>query len=93
VELEGTGVTVTTLCPGPTRTGFQVVAGTGDTPLFQGLGVMDVGPVAEAGHRATVRGQALVVPGVLNKLVALSTRLGSRLQAARIAGWRQKRRG
>ena len=92
VELDGTGVTVTTLCPGPTRTGFQVVAGTGDTPLFSGLGVMDAAPVAAAGYRAAMRGDALVIPGILNKLVAQSTRLGSRLMAAKIAGWRQRRR-
>ena len=43
-------------------------------------------------YRAAMRGEALVIPGILNKLVAQSTRLGSRLMAAKIAGWRQRRR-
>lgn len=67
-ELRGTGVTVTCLCPGPTRTEFAEVAGMAVSRLFQGPNVMDVLPVAKAGCRATLRGQRRVVPGFSNKL-------------------------
>ena len=33
-ELRGTGVSVTTLAPGPVRTGFQHRAGVGESRLF-----------------------------------------------------------
>ncbi len=77
MELKGTGVTVTCLAPGPTKTAFGDQAHMDHTPLFR-LTSMDVGPVARAGYRATMRGQSLVVPGLVNKLLAFSNRLWPR---------------
>ena len=68
-ELKGTGVTVTALCPGPTRTGFATAAGATATNLFQTPGVMDAAPVAEAGYRGCMKGKAVVIPGLLNKVL------------------------
>ena len=79
-ELKGTGVTVTALCPGPTRTGFATAAGATATNLFHTPGVMDAAPVAEAGYRGCMKGKAVVIPGLLNKVlvwvIALSPRWG-----------------
>ncbi|MBI5224903.1 SDR family oxidoreductase [Candidatus Micrarchaeota archaeon] len=36
-ELEGSGVTVTALCPGPTKTNFQKRAGASNTKVFSGF--------------------------------------------------------
>jgi short-subunit dehydrogenase len=73
-ELGGTGVTVTVLCPGPTRTGFQDRADMGDSRLLKGP-LTDAAPVAKAGVDGMLGGKRLVVPGVLNKLSAVSPRL------------------
>jgi hypothetical protein len=73
-ELRDSGITVTTLCPGPTITEFQRRAGAGSSKLFKGA-VMEAGPVAEAGYRAMMRGDRLVIPGPRNKGIPLAARL------------------
>jgi len=67
MELEGTGVTVTALCPGGTRTEFFERAG---IHMRQGLPMMDARPVAEAGFRGMMRGRRVVIPGLVNKITA-----------------------
>src|SRR3954470_16165250 len=77
-ELSGTGVTVTTLCPGVTVTEFQRVAGVEDVPLTKGPLSMSAESVAEAAYKGMSRGKLLVVPGLHNKIGAQATRLGPR---------------
>jgi len=93
VELEHSGVTCTALCPGPTRTEFQRVAGTEGTTLNTRAVVMDPEAVALAGYRAMKKGKAIVTPGALNRLVALGTRAVPRTWAAKIAKLSQEVRG
>jgi hypothetical protein len=85
MELKGTGVTVTTLCPGPTRTDFQEQAGMEATRLFRSPLAMDAPAVARAGYRAMQRGKRVVVSGAFNKVLAAGTRLVPRAVSARIA--------
>lgn len=85
VELEGTGVTVTTLCPGPTRTGFAGVAGAEESGLFAGGRGMDAAAVARTGYRAMLAGRPLTVIGTWNRVLALATRMAPRMFAARVA--------
>jgi hypothetical protein len=67
-ELEGTGVTVTALCPGSTRTEFFERA---KMQNFRRDGVMmDAGVVAQAGYRGLMRGKRVVIPGLMNKFTA-----------------------
>jgi hypothetical protein len=73
-ELDGTGVSVTALCPGPTDTGFQSRADMGASKLVQG-GLQDPAEVARAGYRGMQAGEAVVVPGVRNKLLTVAVRL------------------
>jgi short-subunit dehydrogenase len=73
-ELRGTGVTVTTLCPGPTETAFQEVAGLQKSRLFH-RAKMTAAAVAEAGYRGMLAGQAVVIPGATNRMVPVLVRL------------------
>ncbi len=91
-ELEGTGIKVTVLCPGPTRTGFAEVAGMGQSNLFSSPTVMEVEPVALAGWRGMKRGKAVVVPGLPNKLLLQAIRISPRWVLRRITRWFQEGR-
>ncbi len=72
-ELKGTGVTVTCLCPGPTKTQFAKTAHMESSRLFKGS-VMDAPTVALRGYSALCAGKKLVVPGIRNRVGAFATR-------------------
>lgn len=72
-ELRGTGVTVTALCPGPTKTLFQDRAAVGDVPLFRRTMAADV--VAQIGYKALLAGRPVVIAGVQNAIGAWLGRL------------------
>jgi uncharacterized protein len=79
-ELAGTGVTVTTLCPGTTRTEFFQRAG---IHLHRPWPLADPAAVARAGYKAMMRGKRVVVPGMTNRFFSIvSPCLPSRVTAA-----------
>jgi short-subunit dehydrogenase len=90
-ELRGSGVVVTALCPGATKTEFQEVAGMTDTPLLRRLSMSsrEVARLGLAGHRA---GKTVVITGVGNKLTPFAARLVPRRVMARLAASLQKGR-
>jgi short-subunit dehydrogenase len=73
VELRGTGVTATTLCPGPVDTGFGEAAGLthdeaeGALPKFMWVSAEGV---AAAAISAMAKGRAVVIPGMPNRVLA-----------------------
>lgn len=73
-ELKGTGVSVTTLCPGSTNTAFAHKAGMEKTLLFN-LFVMSPETVAEIGYKALMKEKPAVVAGGFNKLLVLLSKL------------------
>ncbi|HET6576603.1 MAG TPA: SDR family oxidoreductase [Fimbriiglobus sp.] len=91
-ELRGTGVTVTCLCPGPTRTEFAAVAAMDGSKLFDSPNVADAASVAEVGYQASMRGRRVAIPGVLNRLGVFSTRFAPRSFLMRIVERIQARR-
>jgi uncharacterized protein len=67
-ELQGTGVRVLALCPGPTSSEFGWVAGM--SKLLDGAsGLMTPDQVAAAGLRAWQRGRVVHVPGGMNRVM------------------------
>lgn len=79
-ELKGSGVTVTTLCPGPTETGFVAAASMESSKLFQNMKVATPEEVAACGYKALMKGKPIAVHGFFNKLLAFSVRLSPRGQ-------------
>jgi short-subunit dehydrogenase len=78
-EVKGRGVTVTALCPGPVKTGFQDASGAHDfasglpKPLWR-----TPAQVAAAGIEGLERGRRVVVPGAPNRVLATIGRLSPR---------------
>jgi short-subunit dehydrogenase len=74
-ELSGTGVSVTTLSPGPVATEFGTVAGVGDVENMAPGGLAVSAPdVAAAAVRGMLHGKRSVVPGVATKGMVLGGR-------------------
>jgi short-subunit dehydrogenase len=73
-EVQGSGVTVTALCPGPTESGFQKRAAMEQSKLVKGRKIPDAATVAKAGYRALMRNQTILVPGLANQLLTFSIR-------------------
>lgn len=71
-ELKHEGITVTTLCPGVSDTGFAQAARMKITSILKPL-MMKPAPVVRAGIRALRAGRMSLVPGVGNKFLAAFT--------------------
>jgi uncharacterized protein len=73
-ELQGTGVTVSCLCPGPTNTDFHRRAEMSASKLVKSNVTMDAAPVARIGYKGLMRGKRLIIPGVKNKVFVQAQR-------------------
>ncbi|MGG3467450.1 SDR family oxidoreductase [Neobacillus pocheonensis] len=82
-ELSGSNVTVTTLCPGPTKTNFGAVASVEGTKMFSRAMASDL--VAKQGYEALKSGKRVIVTGGFNKAGALGAKFMPRSLAAKIA--------
>jgi hypothetical protein len=86
-------VTVTALCPGPTRSGFQARASMESARLVSGtMPMMDSATVARIGYRGMRRGARVVVPGLVNRILVQSVRFAPRRLTTAIARAMQERK-
>ncbi|APO73372.1 short-chain dehydrogenase/reductase SDR family protein [Rhizobium etli 8C-3] len=92
-ELQGTGVTVTCVAPGPVSTEFLEKSGAGRAQLFKILPKLDSETVAECAWRGFRSGRRLVVPGISAKLVALVAALLPSAATLPLIGRLQRRSG
>ena len=76
-ELQGTGVTVTCLCPGLAKTEFHKRAHMENTKVAKRK-MMDAAAVAEAGYKALKKGKVVVIPGLIFKTAPLFARFAPR---------------
>ena len=83
VELAGTGVAATALCPGLTDTAMVRGSKLGRAPPLM---TMTAKQVAEAGCAACLSGEAIVVPGLANRLFAGGAPLAPRALVRAIGG-------
>ena len=77
-ELRGSGITVTTLCPGPVATGFQEKAEFNDPTLMKILKPATPAEVAEYGYKAMIKGKRLAIHGLMNRFMIFSLRFSPR---------------
>lgn len=89
-ELRDSGVTVTALCPGPTRSGFQQRAQMEDSRLVSGQ-IMDADTVARVGYQGLIGGRTIVIPGFQNRALAFAIRLLPRNLVTRMVRTAQER--
>jgi short-subunit dehydrogenase len=87
-ELRGSGVSVTALCPGITATGMLSDAAAHNArlaslPEFL-VGAVDA--VAAEGYRACLAGEAIAVPGLLNRAATVAAGATPRWLLRRVAG-------
>jgi uncharacterized protein len=90
-EVSGTGVNVSVLCPGLTRTGFQDVSNTGRyVHAFPGFVWTTSEQVAGAGLDGVAKNRAVVVPGLLYKGLSAASGVTPRGLSRRISGLVQR---
>ena len=82
-EVRGTGVRVMALCPGPVPTGFQRAAGSGIAP-GQRAAVLSADETVARALAAYERGETQYVPGVMNRIQLLGSRLAPRALTLRV---------
>ncbi|WP_035727083.1 SDR family NAD(P)-dependent oxidoreductase [Eisenibacter elegans] len=75
-ELRPHGISVTVLCPGTTRTGFQAAVGAGTPEMSdKKWAYASAEEVALYGYRAMMRGTTIAIHGTVNKLLVFLQRL------------------
>lgn len=73
-ELKGTGVTVTTLSPGPVETNFFNEAGAADAHITSIIRPASASHVAAYAYRRMMKGRKRAIPGWTNNLMILGIR-------------------
>jgi len=72
-EVRKKGITVTTLCPGSTESGFHAVA-EGVDKQFKARKLQSAREVAEYGYKAMMKGKTIAIPGFKNSIMATAVR-------------------
>ena len=86
IELRGSGVSVTAVCPGPTASQFWESSGTSDTSLVNRIQLPSAKDVATKGYRAMIKGKSSVIPGWWNKLLVGFIRIIPKMWSAKATG-------
>ena len=88
LELRRHGITVTTLCPGPTQSGFgraMMEPGSSAPSMLSSKRIPNSASVALFGYKAMMRGRAVAVHGWMNAVMAASTGFMPRAWVVRVS--------
>jgi short-subunit dehydrogenase len=87
-ELRGSGVSVTALCPGITATAMLDNAASANSKVaaLPPMLIGEVDAVAEAGYRACLAGEVIVVPGALNRAATMASGATPKWLLRRVTG-------
>jgi uncharacterized protein len=83
-EVSDKGVTVTTLCPGATESGFQAAAAMEESALVKGKKLPTSKEVAEYGYKSMMNGKTVAIHGLMNWIMANSVRFTPRALVVKI---------
>lgn len=84
-ELKDDNVTVTCLCPGPTRTNFEKNANLQKSFMFKKLKTCSSEYVAKIGYNALMNNKGLVTAGITNKVLVFLSRFSPRIINTKLA--------
>jgi hypothetical protein len=83
-ELKGTGVSVTALCPGPTKTAFQKVVSKDCKENKIAFNMACPKEVAAYGYKAMHNRKVVAIPGLFNKFLSILPRMLTRNRTTKI---------
>ncbi|MDX2302993.1 MAG: SDR family oxidoreductase [Microscillaceae bacterium] len=73
-EVRKHGITITTLCPGATESGFQAAAAMEESALVKGKKLPTAKQVAEYGYKTMMKGKTVAIHGFMNYIMANAVR-------------------
>lgn len=84
-EVREFGISVTSLCPGATESGFFTAAAMEESNLVKGKKLPSSKEVAEYGYTAMMKGQTVAIQGLMNYIMANSVRFSPRSLVVKLA--------
>jgi short-subunit dehydrogenase len=86
-EWKNTGVTITTLCPGPTETDFFEAAGMASSKISKLMPLPSAQKVANYGYKAMIKGKTTAIYGFANQLQAFFSRITPTFILLKAVAW------
>jgi short-subunit dehydrogenase len=84
-EVSGKGITITSLCPGATETGFQAAGEMEESELFKGKKLPTAKEVAEYGYASMIKGKTVAIHGMMNYIMSNSIRFIPRAAVLKVS--------
>jgi len=91
-EMRKKGVQVSTLSPGATITEFQIRAHMEELNLFKKGFTMSAEVVAKIGYNGLMKGKSVIIPGAMNKISAMSSKITPSKISMKIVNWLQSKK-